>query len=226
MNEYEEVYSYKLSPKTPIIVRVDGVCFHNYLKHLEKPYCEEFANAMIEATRLLVAEIPDAKIGYTQSDEASILINAPDFADQWYRNRTTKIVSIVASMMTARFNSLTKDILPRGQALFDARAFTLPKEEVCNYFIVRQEDATKNSVHGYARKLFTQAELVGRSRREMIDMMFGRGFKWNDLPVANRRGVAVVLTKVGNKRVGTVDREPPIFSSEEGRAYIEKHMNI
>ena len=41
------------------------------------------------------------------------------------------------------------------QAIFDGRAFTIPKEEVCNYFIARMQDASRNSIYMTAFSLFS-----------------------------------------------------------------------
>ena len=45
-------------------------------------------------------------------------------------------------------------------AVFDSRVFNIPKEEVCNYFIWRQMDWTRNSVEMLARAHFSHSEYI------------------------------------------------------------------
>lgn len=59
-----------------------------------------------------------------------------------------------------------------GEATFDARAFNIPQAEVCNYFIWRQQDATRNSIQMFAQKLFTQEELQGKNNDTLQEMMY------------------------------------------------------
>ena len=46
-------------------------------------------------------------------------------------------------------------------AIFDSRVFNIPESEVCNYFIWRQQDATRNSIETLGRCYFSQKELNG-----------------------------------------------------------------
>ena len=79
-----------------------------------------------------------------------------DFAtittEAWFDGNLQKIVSVSASVVTQRFN---KQHGWYGDAQFDARVFTIPDPvEVENYFIWRQQDATRNSIQGIAQANF------------------------------------------------------------------------
>ena len=50
-------------------------------------------------------------------------------------------------------------------AMFDSRVFNLPESEVCNYFIWRQNDATRNSIELLGREYFSAKESVEHSFR-------------------------------------------------------------
>lgn len=112
-------------------------------------------------------------------------------------------------------------------AMFGARAFTLPKEEVCNYFIWRQQDASRNSVQMVAQSLFSHKQLHGRNTGELQDMMFTEhGVNWNDYPTHQKRGTCIVkeqYDKDGAMRTRWVpDLEIPIFTQD--RDYIDKYV--
>ena len=44
-------------------------------------------------------------------------------------------------------------------AMFDSRVFSVPKEEVCNCLIWRQQDATRNSIEAVGQANFSHHEL-------------------------------------------------------------------
>ncbi len=87
-------------------------------------------------------------LGYTHSDEISLILQDYFRLDTQsaFGKRLQKIVSITASLATATFNDMARQVFTDAPlALFDARAFVLPKEEVTNYLIWRQNDAVRNS---------------------------------------------------------------------------------
>ena len=46
-----------------------------------------------------------------------------------------------------------------NKAMFDSRVFSIPKEEVCNCLIWRQQDATRNSIESVGQANFSSKEL-------------------------------------------------------------------
>ena len=83
-----------------------------------------------------------------------------------------------------------------GTAMFDARVFSIPKDEVCNCLIWRQQDATRNSIESVGHANFSQKELHGKSCNSIQDMLWKeRGINWNDFPVDCKRGSACYKTK-------------------------------
>lgn len=122
-----------------------------------------------------------------------------------------------------------------GTAMFDARVFSIPKDEVCNCLIWRQQDATRNSIEAVGQANFSQKELHGKSCNVIQDMLWKDcGINWNDFPVDCKRGSACYKTRVREtvpvlnntetvevfRNRWVIDREPPIFSQE--REYVEK----
>ena len=126
-----------------------------------------------------------------------------------------------------------------NSAMFDSRVFTIPKEEVCNYLIWRQQDATRNSIQSVGQANFSQKELHGKSCNDIQDMlMIQKGINWNDYSTTLKRGSCCIkiddgITKydeVGNicdyipSSKWVIDNEIPIFS--QNRNYIEKLINV
>ena len=123
-------------------------------------------------------------------------------------------------------------------AMFDARTFSIPKDEVCNYFIWRQQDATRNSIETVGQTYFSQKDLNGRSQNEIQEMLWQQhSINWNAYPIAYRRGACCskVLRKasmenprnpgkeiVVTRRKWVIDRKPPIFTQD--REYVENKI--
>jgi tRNA(His) 5'-end guanylyltransferase len=101
-------------------------------------------------------------------------------------------------------------------AYFDSRAFILPENEVCNYFLWRQQDCTRNSIQMVAQSMYSHKELHEKNSAELQEMTFQKGINWNDYEPYWKRGR--VITHEG------VDRGIPIFT--EDRKYIEKFLEI
>ena len=79
-----------------------------------------------------------------------------------------------------------------GTAMFDARCFNIPKEEVTNLIYWRQLDATRNSIQMLGQANFSHSQLQGLSCNQIQDKLFDEcGINWNDMPVVAKRGTAV-----------------------------------
>lgn len=155
-----------LPRKTLTAVRVDGRAFHTWTRGLERPYSAALMSAMAEATQTLCEEVAGSVIGYTQSDEISVVFQdfASKHSEPWFGGVVQKVCSIAASCVTAVFARQFPD---RPPALFDARAFTLPDQtEAANYLVWRQRDAQKNAVSMLAEHYFSSKSLRGMSTPE------------------------------------------------------------
>ena len=75
-------------------------------------------------------------------------------------------------------------------ALFDSRVFTIPDPtEVYNYFVWRQNDASRNSIQMAAQACFSQKELQGKTCDELQELLWReRGINWNDYAADFTRG--------------------------------------
>ena len=194
IKQYEECFNYKFTNRLPVIIRIDGKAFHTWTKKTKciKPFDEKLINLMSNTTKYLCENISGCVLGYCQSDEISLcLINSQTNQTQsWFDNRIQKIVSVSSSLATYYFNT-NNPFDNKIPALFDSRAFILPENEVVNYFIWRQRDATRNSISSLAQSLYSHKELMNKTSDEKQELCFQKGHNWNDLPVSNKRGVLV-----------------------------------
>lgn len=254
-NNYENISRYYLTCRMPVIVRLDGCHFHTFTKGFKKPFDNILVKTMQKAMKYLCENIQGCVLGYTQSDEISLVLT--DYAelttDAWFGNNLQKMCSVSASMVTMAFNKYFKTIIEdyceydpiasfeqrnkyidacdKG-AMFDSRVFTIPKEEVCNYFLWRQQDCTRNSILSVGQANFSHNELNGKSCNDIQDMlMTQKGINWNNYATTLKRGSCCIRkeqeidtqTKVETSIIRprwVIDNEIPIFSQD--RNYIER----
>ena len=122
-------------------------------------------------------------------------------------------------------------------AMFDARCFNIPKEEVTNLIFWRQLDAARNSVQMVGQAYFSHKELQNKSCNDIQDMLMEKyNINWNDFPTTQKRGSCAVRMTIQNPNVDPkdgayprdvwcIDNEIPQFKGE-GRDYIEKRINF
>jgi tRNA(His) 5'-end guanylyltransferase len=188
--------------------------------------------------------------------------------DCFFDYRVDKLCSIAASMATMAFNNIFskyvkefdlelayndngidteenrklweiyKKAINKG-AMFDARCFNIPKEEVTNLIYWRQLDASRNSIQMVGQANFSHKELQNKSCNDIQDMlMIQKGINWNDLPTYQKRGSCCVRNKIIIESDGVmataqlrdasrsenewiIDTDIPIFKGE-GREYIDR----
>lgn len=191
-NNYERPARRVLTRRMPVIVRVDGRAFHTYTRGMERPFDLRMVQAMVKAATNTAGEMQGFKLGYVQSDEASFLLTDYDtFETQpWFGNVQNKIESITASLMTAYFNRAMET---SRLATFDARAFSIPQEEIANYFLWRALDWERNSVQMYAQGHFSPKQLHGQGRADQHEMLHTKGLNWaTDLSDQLRNGTFIL----------------------------------
>ena len=240
MKGYERTSRSLLQRRTPVIIRVDGKAFHTWTKRLQRvdgsletcPYSIIMHRTMVAAATTMMQLMQNATLAYTQSDEISILLN--DWrtlnTDQWYGANVQKIASVSASIAATSFNHFyNMDIQTPNSiydlAQFDARVFNLPKEEVANYFVWRQQDATRNSINMLGQFHFSHKALHCKNVSQVQDMlMLEKGVNWNDQPTWAKRGSCVIPNPetFDSSRAFVSDANIPIFTKDRG--YIERHL--
>lgn len=262
MKSYEGIPNIQLTPRMPCIIRIDGKAFHSYTKDCKRPFDKALADLMDSTMLYLCENVATTVFGYVQSDEISLLLhNYRSLGSQaWFDNKIQKICSVSASMAAAylTYNSYvinqqyyedckratmspeTPDPQERNYcklAAFDARVFVLPENEVANYFIWRQQDATRNSIQMAARALYSHSECNNKNQNDLQEMIFQKGINWNDYAVGFKRGrcaYKVPKEKTWTDKKGQVhkitrqawevDLEMPVIT--QNRDFVERHLAV
>ena len=115
-------------------------------------------------------------------------------------------------------------------AMFDARCFNIPKEEVTNLIYWRQLDATRNSIQMVGQANFSHKELQNKTCNMIQDMLHEqKGINWNNYPTVCKRGTAIVKVTIESERINAsswiIDTEMPILKGEN-RAYVDDLIYI
>lgn len=247
---YEQIPKFKLYRRTPVAIRIDGKAFHTFTRGFRKPFDEVLGNTMVKTMEYLCTNIQGCVFGYTQSDEITLIL--VDYqtheTSAWFDYEIQKLCSVSASMATMAFNKFFieeadkwcrmknniiidremnffeayKNCIEKG-AMFDARCFNIPKEEVCNLIYWRQLDATRNSIQMAGQANFSHSELQNKTCNMIQDMLLEqRGINWNDYPTRWKRGVACYRTKDLDEYSSywVIDYEMPVLKGED-RAYVD-----
>jgi len=181
-------------------------------------------------------------------------------SSSWFDNNVQKMCSVSASMATLAFNDNYMKIVNSeitipvsidfksdeyqekvykryntyhsklNKALFDSRVFNLPKEEVCNCLIWRQQDAVRNSIEAVGQANFSQKQLHCKNNNIIQEMLSQeKGINWNDTPTQWKRGSCCYretykifegTEKEAIRSRWVIDKEIPVFTVD--RNYIEK----
>lgn len=256
---YEQIPKTKLMRRVPVAIRIDGKAFHTFTRGFQKPFDEILVKSMQETMKYLCENIQGCVFGYTQSDEITlILIDYQKLnSEAWFNYEVQKCTSVAASMATMAFNkAFSKNVCKFSEliynydykstkeerlycgtlcramekgAMFDARIFNIPKEEVTNLIYWRQLDATRNSIQMVGQANFSHNELDGKTNNMVQDMLHEqKGINWNDYPTHLKRGsccIKVVSSEPDGANIVSrsewiIDKEIPIFKGE-GREYID-----
>lgn len=247
MKEYESRNQYFLQRRTPVIIRVDMRAGHTFTKGFQRPFDKIFGNSMVKTMEYCAENIGNCVFAYCQSDEITFVLSdyRKLNTDAWFSYRTDKLCSIAASMATMAFNRFfyeeakhwgrhcegfgcdasisdmklyqTYCAAAEKGAMFDARCFNIPKEEVCNCIYWRQLDAMRNSVQMVGQANFSHKELQGKSCNDIQNMLVEKkDICWLDFPTRWRHGVAWSKSK-------GLDYEMPILRDKD-REYVDHEV--
>lgn len=107
-------------------------------------------------------------------------------------------------------------------AMFDARCFNIPKEEVANLIYWRQLDAMRNSVQMVAQANFPHKELQGLNQEALKGKLhFEKNIIWDNYPIYKQRGTAVYKSASGD---WIIDKCMPIL--KYNWHYIQDLINV
>ena len=193
IKKYERSYNQYATPRTPLMIRVDGKSFHTFTRKYEKPFDMKLISGMLSSAISTAKQLQGFKVAYIQSDEVTFLITDYDnlTSNGWFDYRINKINSITASYMSSYFNNyMNLDI--HDIVVFDCRAFNVPKEDVVNAFLWRALDWKRNSLQMYAHSFFSHKELNCKKQCDIHDMLHDIGENWNNLTAIQKNGTFII----------------------------------
>lgn len=262
---YESAQRMFLTRRVPVIIRIDGKAFHTFTRGFKKPFDACLMESMQRTMKYLCENIQGCVFGYTQSDEITLVLTdyATITTDAWFGYNVQKMTSIAASMATLAFNRFFAEAtstyrrrvnalwtcteeesricaayekaIEKG-AMFDARAFSMPVDEVCNCLVWRQQDAIRNSIEAVGQAYFSANELHGKNQKAIKEMCLSQyDVDWEKLPATCQRGsscyrvpVTETIEVPGRDAVEVtrnkflVDDNTPVFSNN--REFVERWL--
>lgn len=212
MRSFEQSLDRTMLEGIYVVARLDGHGFTRLTKKewdLEKPFDIRFRDAMAVTLRHLMECGFRIIYGYTQSDEISLLFHLDD---NTFGRKERKLLSILAAEASVAFSMETGKA-----AVFDCRLIPLPNAGyVVDYFRWRQEDSHRNSLNAHCYWLLrkegfsasdVQKQIAGLSNADKNELLFSRGINYNNLPLWQRRGVAMYFKEMEKKGYNPVTKE-------------------
>lgn len=234
MKEYENVTNTNLIHRMPIMVRCDGRAFHSFCSGMNKPYDDIFIELMDTLTKYLLVSVPDCEIAYVESDEITLcLFPYKTYATTpFFDGRVQKLCSTLAAMATWKFNQILlewskgddaskktfAEVYSSKVAMFDCRVWNLPREEVLNCLLWRQQDSKRNAILTAGQTWIGKKKIHALKTTEVIDKLKEIGIDyWEAIPKYYHYG----RTFIHNS-----DKTNWIFDNLEDRAELSKLVNI
>ena len=161
----------------------------------------------------------------------------------------SSLIELYKTTKEQKYIDILNKAIEKG-AMFDARVFNIPKEEVTNCIYWRQLDASRNSIQMVGQANFSHKELQNKSCNDIQDMlMLQKNINWNDFPTYQKRGTCVIKEEYAVNKDGeevdidfitdvdepveevairtrwVIDKDIPIFKGE-GREYIDRLVMV
>lgn len=218
-------------PTLPVIIRLDGNNFHNWTVGLDRPFDTKLTELMTETTKFLVRET-NAIVGYTQSDEITLILYSMDRKSDIYNiGKKQKILSKLTAKCVNFFNEKRKELLPTHNkvAVFDCRIYQVPTlHDACVQLLWRELDATRNSIQMLGHYYFSDNELFKLNTSDIQDkLMNEKGVNWNDLDVKLKRGTYIKRIKTSNPFTADELKDlPPLHDARKNPNLIIKRSII
>lgn len=197
---YRGLTDYKVMPNCYTLVMLDGRSFSKLIKKKYKlPFDGRFITMMNETAKYLCQNVQGALFAYVQSDEISILLS--NECDIFFEGRLNKMLSIIASMASSKFNQIMmcQDIYDicadslqisqdkvfetlnkRKLVEFDCKVWNVPSfNDVFAWFLYRQNDCIRNSKQQSAQTYLPYKVLLNKDTDEQVRLLKEeKGIDW------------------------------------------------
>lgn len=234
IDSYQESADFKLLPRVPLIIVINGRAFSKLTSFLDKPYCPKFSECMLSTTLRLCSDIDGVLFAYQHNDQIVIVTRNDQNPDTlpWYDNKIQKICSVTSSIATMHFSDCANTISLNltGDPIFTSQVFAVPTiAEAINTIIYHQQHNFHTSIQfccfyellkSGKDKNSIKEMLSGISIDEKIDLLHQEcGVDFNQLPISFRRGVAcykaLKIVDGTMKSKWTLNAELPIFTKDQ-----------
>jgi len=205
MNYYRGLTDYKLMPRSYVMVMLDGRSFSHLIKNkFRKPFDGDFIEMMNETARYVCENVSGCKFAYVQSDEISLVLTDfdNDSTESFFGYRLTKMLSIIASLATGKFNQLMtlrllgsiaespnsvnigvckNAISSLKLAQFDCKCWNVPcYNDVFGWLLHRQIDCIRNSKAQTAQAYLPHKQLEKLNADQQIEKLKAeKGVDWH-----------------------------------------------
>lgn len=194
MNYYRSLTDYRIMPNCYTLVMLDGRSFSKLIKNIyNRPFDDNFIRIMNMTAEYLCKNIQGALFAYVQSDEISILLS--DESDTFFGGRLNKMLPVIASMASGKFNQLRaidamKNMIADSDiecvteekiigcmtdtklVEFDCKAWNIPAfNDVYEWFLYRQNDCIRNSKQQAAQTYLPHSILLNKNTDEQLDLL-------------------------------------------------------
>lgn len=204
---YQKLSDDRLMPNGYVIVHCDGRGFSKLVKRRFKlPFDKDFVTIMNSTAEYLCKYVQGCKCAFVQSDEITLILSDIGTNEMFFGGRKSKMISIIASMATAKFTQLiyrlvkfeemiTDDDAPLFQ--FDCKVWNVPSiNDQFAWLLFRQIDCIKNSKQQTAQTWLSHKELTGKTSEEQIKLLKEKeGVDWNYFPNELKFGRFIVNKK-------------------------------
>jgi tRNA(His) guanylyltransferase len=227
LKAFENASKTKLDKRIPIIIRLDGKAFHSLTRVCHKPYDYKFVQCMLDATEFLCKNVQGVQLGYTQSDEISLLLVSyqEENTQAWFDAQVQKICSVSAAYCAVAFNESWRKSF-ESRAFFDSRVFNLPKENVNSYFVWRQNDCIRNSILSLGLAHFSSKELHKHKTEAVKILLTTKGIIWENEPNFFTHGSVFIneqyMLNNALRSRWIIDHDAPLFV--EDKNYVNKFV--
>ena len=233
IDNYQQLSDYKLLPKVPLIISVNGKSFGKTASLIDKPYDDGLGECLHSTMKQLCSEIEGSVFAYCHNDNIAIIVRNDQSLETspWLDNKIQKICSIASSIATSHFNKCASYIKLNlmGDPVFISQVFTVPNiTEAINTIVYYQQHNFMSSIQlacfyellkKYDKNTIKEM-LSGLSVDEKIDLLYQEcEIDFNSYPLSFRRGVACYkVPKIDDGSMKTkwyLNADLPIFTKDQ-----------